>query len=99
MSKITNEQVKHVAHLARLEITEEEATKFSAQLEAILNFADQLEEVDTEGVEPTFHVLDLQNVLREDVAEQSLTQEEILKNAAHTEDGQFKVPSILGGGE
>ena len=51
MSKITNEQVKHVAHLARLEITEEEATKFSAQLEAILNFADQLEEVDTEGQE------------------------------------------------
>ncbi|MBQ5152359.1 Asp-tRNA(Asn)/Glu-tRNA(Gln) amidotransferase subunit GatC [Macrococcoides caseolyticum] len=99
MSKITNEQVKHVAHLARLEITEEEATKFSAQLEAILNFADQLEEVDTEGVEPTFHVLDLQNVLREDVAETSLTQEETLKNAAHTEDGQFKVPSILGGGE
>lgn len=99
MSKVTNEQVKHVAHLARLEITEEEASKFSSQLEAILNFADQLEEVDTENVEPTFHVLDLQNVLREDVAEKSLTQEEILKNARSTEAGQFKVPSILDGGE
>ncbi|WP_419743806.1 Asp-tRNA(Asn)/Glu-tRNA(Gln) amidotransferase subunit GatC [Macrococcoides bohemicum] len=99
MSKVTNEQVKHVAHLARLEITEEEAAKFSSQLEAILNFADQLEEVDTENVEPTFHVLELQNVLREDVAEKSLTQEEILRNARSTESGQFKVPSILDGGE
>ncbi|TDM12072.1 Asp-tRNA(Asn)/Glu-tRNA(Gln) amidotransferase subunit GatC [Macrococcus lamae] len=97
MTTISNEQVKHVAHLARLAINEEEAEKFSTQLEAILNFADQLEEVDTTGVEPTFHVLDLQNVLRDDVAHNSLTQEEVLKNAPVKEDGQFRVPSILGG--
>lgn len=97
MTTITNEQVKHVAHLARLAITEEEAAKFSTQLEAILNFADQLEEVDTTDVEPTFHVLDLQNVLRDDVAEHSLSQQEVLKNAPVKEDGQFRVPSILGG--
>ncbi|TDL98301.1 Asp-tRNA(Asn)/Glu-tRNA(Gln) amidotransferase subunit GatC [Macrococcus brunensis] len=97
MTTITNDQVKHVAHLARLAITEEEAAKFSGQLEAILNFANQLEEVDTENVEPTFHVLDLQNVLRPDTAEQSLSQEEVLKNAPVKEDGQFRVPSILGG--
>ncbi|TDM00725.1 Asp-tRNA(Asn)/Glu-tRNA(Gln) amidotransferase subunit GatC [Macrococcus carouselicus] len=97
MTTITNDQVKHVAHLARLAITEEEAAKFSGQLEAILNFANQLEEVDTENVEPTFHVLDLQNVLRLDTAENSLSQEEVLKNAPVKEDGQFRVPSILGG--
>ncbi|RXK17787.1 Asp-tRNA(Asn)/Glu-tRNA(Gln) amidotransferase subunit GatC [Macrococcus sp. DPC7161] len=99
MTNISNDQVKHVAHLARLEITEEEATKFSSQLEAILNFANQLEEVNTDDVEPTFHVLDLQNVLREDVASMSLTQEEVLSNAKNIEDGQFKVPSIIDGGE
>lgn len=99
MTNISNDQVKHVAHLARLEITEEEATKFSSQLEAILNFANQLEEVNTDNVEPTFHVLDLQNVLREDVASVSLTQEEVLSNAKNIEDGQFKVPSIIDGGE
>ncbi|KAA1037708.1 Asp-tRNA(Asn)/Glu-tRNA(Gln) amidotransferase subunit GatC [Macrococcus equipercicus] len=97
MTTILNDQVKHVAHLARLAINEQEAEKFSTQLEAILNFANQLEEVDTEGVAPTFHVLDLQNVLRDDVAHHSLTQEEVLKNAPVKEDGQFRVPSILGG--
>jgi aspartyl-tRNA(Asn)/glutamyl-tRNA(Gln) amidotransferase subunit C len=97
MTTISNDQVKHVAHLARLAINEEEAEKFSTQLAAILTFADQLEEVDTENVEPTLHVLDLQNVLREDVADNSLTQEEVLKNAPVKEDGQFRVPSILGG--
>lgn len=97
MTTITNDQVKHVAHLARLAITEEETQKFGPQLEAILNFANQLEEVDTEGVQPTFHVLDLQNVLRDDVSAQTLSQQEVLTNAPDQEEGQFKVPSVLGG--
>lgn len=66
MANISKEEVKHVAHLARLAITEEEAEKFAGQLAAITNFADQLNELDTTDVVPTTHVLPLVNVLRED---------------------------------
>jgi aspartyl-tRNA(Asn)/glutamyl-tRNA(Gln) amidotransferase subunit C len=95
MSRISKDQVKHVAHLARLAITEEEAEKFTKQLDAIISFAEQLNELDTEGVKPTSHVLDMKNVLREDKPEKGLPQEEVLKNAPEHENGQFKVPSIL----
>ncbi|CRK82376.1 Asp-tRNA(Asn)/Glu-tRNA(Gln) amidotransferase subunit GatC [Neobacillus massiliamazoniensis] len=96
MSRISNEQVKHVANLARLAITEEEAEKMTKQLDAIITFAEQLNELDTENVEPTYHVLNMKNVLREDVSQQGLPREEVLENAPQHQDGQFKVPSILG---
>jgi aspartyl-tRNA(Asn)/glutamyl-tRNA(Gln) amidotransferase subunit C len=96
MSRISIDQVKHVANLARLAITEEEAEKFTKQLDAIITFAEQLNELDTENVEPTSHVLDIKNVLREDIPQKGLPQEEVLKNAPEEKDGQFKVPSILG---
>jgi aspartyl-tRNA(Asn)/glutamyl-tRNA(Gln) amidotransferase subunit C len=96
MSRISIDQVKHVANLARLAITEEEAETFTKQLDAIITFAEQLNELDTENVEPTSHVLDIKNVLREDVPQKGLPQEEVLKNAPEEKDGQFKVPSILG---
>ena len=73
MTKVTREEVEHIAHLARLQISPE----------------------DTEGVEPTYHVLDLQNVLRDDKAIEGIPQELALKNAKETEDGQFKVPAIM----
>ena len=68
LTRITIDQVKHVANLARLAITEEEAEKFTKQLDAIIAFAEQLNELDTENVEPTSHVLEIKNVFREDVA-------------------------------
>lgn len=95
MSRISKDQVKHVAHLARLAITEEEAEKFTQHLDSIITFAEQLNELDTEGVEPTSHVLNIKNVLREDKATDGLPREEVLKNAPEQQDGQFKVPSIL----
>jgi aspartyl-tRNA(Asn)/glutamyl-tRNA(Gln) amidotransferase subunit C len=95
VSRISIEQVKHVAHLARLAITEEEAEKFTNQLDQMISFADQLNELDTEKVEPTSHVLDMKNVLREDVAKEGLPVEEVLKNAPDSKDGQIRVPSIL----
>jgi aspartyl-tRNA(Asn)/glutamyl-tRNA(Gln) amidotransferase subunit C len=95
MSRITIDQVKHVAHLARLAITEDEAEGFRKNLESILTYAEQLNEVDTENVEPTSHVLNIKNVLREDIASEGLPREEVLKNAPDHQDGQFKVPSIL----
>ncbi len=96
MSRISNQQVKHVANLARLAITEEETEKFTKQLDAIITFAEQLNELDTENVEPTYHVLDMKNVLREDKAKQGLSLGDVLKNAPEYQDGQIKVPSIMG---
>jgi aspartyl-tRNA(Asn)/glutamyl-tRNA(Gln) amidotransferase subunit C len=95
MSRISTDQVKHVANLARLAITEEEADKFTKQLDAIISFAEQLEELDTENVEPTYHVLDMKNVLREDIPEKGLDQAEVLKNAPEHQDGQIKVPATF----
>ena len=96
MSRISTDQVKHVANLARLAITEEEVEKFTKQLDAIITFAEQLNELDTENVKPTYHVLDMKNVLREDIPQKGLPREEVLKNAPEHEDGQIRVPSILG---
>ena len=62
MTRITIDEVKHVANLARLAITEEEAEKFTNQLDAIITFAEQLNELDTDNVEPTSHVLDMKNL-------------------------------------
>ncbi|MEK4967155.1 Asp-tRNA(Asn)/Glu-tRNA(Gln) amidotransferase subunit GatC [Cytobacillus sp. FSL R7-0696] len=95
MSRITIDEVKHVANLARLAITEEEAEQFQHQLDAIISFAEELNELDTNHVEPTSHVLDMNNVLREDEATKGLPQEEVLKNAPDSQDGYIKVPSIM----
>ncbi|MBP2240907.1 aspartyl-tRNA(Asn)/glutamyl-tRNA(Gln) amidotransferase subunit C [Cytobacillus eiseniae] len=95
MSRISAEQVKHVANLARLAISEEESEKFTKQLDAIITFAEQLDELDTEGVEPTTHVLNMINVMREDESKAGLSQAEVLKNVPDHQDGQIKVPSIM----
>ncbi|MGP4060631.1 Asp-tRNA(Asn)/Glu-tRNA(Gln) amidotransferase subunit GatC [Halobacillus sp. H74] len=95
MSRISKDEVKHVANLARLAITEEEAKTFTKQLDDIITYAEQLNELDTTGVEPTTHVLDLKNVMRKDEPKKWITQEDALKNAPDQKDGQFKVPSVL----
>ncbi|MCO7175406.1 Asp-tRNA(Asn)/Glu-tRNA(Gln) amidotransferase subunit GatC [Sporolactobacillus kofuensis] len=95
MSRIDEEQVKYVANLARLSFNDQEIKTFTTQLDAIIGFAEQLNELDTEGIEPTTHVLDMYNVMREDVVEPSLPREEALKNAPLQEDGQVKVPLIM----
>ncbi|MGB7999969.1 MAG: Asp-tRNA(Asn)/Glu-tRNA(Gln) amidotransferase subunit GatC [Anaerobacillus sp.] len=95
MSRITKEEVKHVANLARLEMDEAEVEKFTTQLDDIISMAEQLNELDTENVEPTTHVLDLKNVLREDKVQPWLSREEALKNAPDQANGQVKVPSIF----
>ncbi|WP_339217030.1 Asp-tRNA(Asn)/Glu-tRNA(Gln) amidotransferase subunit GatC [Ornithinibacillus sp. FSL M8-0202] len=95
MAEINKEQVKHVANLARLEILEQEAEMFTEQLSSIIKFAEQLNEIDTDGIEPTTHVLDLKNVMRKDEPRQWITREDALKNAPDQQDGQFRVPSIL----
>lgn len=90
---IDREQVAHVARLARLKLSEEEAGEFAVELSAILDHVDLLASVDTDGVEPTTHVVELVNVLREDVPGIELTVEQATANAPESEDGAFRVPS------
>ncbi len=87
--------VKRMAFLSRLEISDSEAKEFSLQLSETLNYVHKLNELDTEDIEPTIHVLPLKNVLREDKVRPSLTQERALMNASCKEDGYFKVPKIV----
>ena len=96
---LTMEQVRHVAKLARLALSEEELARFGPQLESILAYIDKLAEVDTSNVEPMAHALPLHNVFCEDVIEPSLPLEEVLKNAPQTDGPFFKVPKIIGGDE
>ncbi|GER70689.1 aspartyl/glutamyl-tRNA(Asn/Gln) amidotransferase subunit C [Weizmannia acidilactici] len=95
MPDISKEQVKHVANLARLEMSEAEVEKFTKQLGDIIHFAESLNELDTTGVPPTTHVLEIRNVMREDVVEEGLPRDLVLKNAPDTQDGQIRVPTIV----
>jgi aspartyl-tRNA(Asn)/glutamyl-tRNA(Gln) amidotransferase subunit C len=92
---ITREDVEHISWLASIMIEDEEKDEFVEQFNSILEYFHQLDEVDTEGVEPTYRVVDLANVFREDVVLKSLTQEESLKNAPRRENGYFKSPRIV----
>ncbi|MCR2807800.1 Asp-tRNA(Asn)/Glu-tRNA(Gln) amidotransferase subunit GatC [Paenibacillus soyae] len=92
---ITLKDVEHVANLARLELTDAEKAQFTDQLNAILKYAEKLNELDTENVEPTSHVLPITNVMRDDVRKESLPIEKVLLNAPDEEDGQIKVPAVL----
>lgn len=96
MSKITREQVQQVANLARLKLTNEEQEQFTQNLNDIFTFMDKLDELDTTNVEPTSHVLGITNVTRADHTRPSLPREEALRNAPEQQDGQFKVPAVLG---
>ena len=92
---ITLQNVEHVANLARLELSEEEKEQFTGQLNAILKYAEKLESLNTDEVEPTSHVLPITNVMREDITRESLPIEKVLLNAPDEEDGQIKVPAVL----
>lgn len=91
---ISTDDVKHVAKLARLELTEEEIEKYSKQLGSILEYVEQMNEIDTTGVEPMPHAIPVYNVMREDVVKYEQTKEEMMANAPFEEDGFFRVPKI-----
>ena len=95
--KINRQDVETVALLSRLEMTPEELEAYAGQLNAILDYADVLNKLDTKGVEPTAHVLPLKNVMRPDEVKPSLPRELALANAPEAEDGYFKVPKIMEG--
>ena len=92
---ITIKDVEHVANLARLDLSEDEKSKFAEQLNAILKYAEKLNELDTEDVPPTSHVLPIANVMREDEKRPSMPVEKVMANAPDEEDGMFRVPAVL----
>ena len=91
---ITIKDVEHVAKLARLELSEDEKVKFSKQLGDIIKYVEQMNSIDTTGVEPMSHAIPIVNVMREDVVVQEQTKEELMANAPSKEDGFFRVPKI-----
>ena len=90
---IDREQVLHVARLARLRLSEEEVETMAGELSGILEHVDRIAQLDLEGVEPTSHVVELENVLRPDEPRPSLPREQALEAAPEPADGAFRVPS------
>ena len=95
MSKITPNDVKKVAKLARLDLSENDLEKYSSQLEKILNYIDELEKIDTTNIKPTTRAVEVINNTRQDITEKTNVREELLDLAPNREGDFFRVPKIL----
>ena len=95
--KIDESQVRKVARLSRLELTEAEVCEFAGQLSAILDYIEKMNELDTEDVQPLAHCLPISNVFRDDCVKESLGVDKTLANAPERDGEFFKVPKILDG--
>lgn len=93
---ISRQDVEKVALLGRLQLTDSELSTMTEQLAQIVGYVDQLAEVDTTGVEPMAHAIELTNVFKEDVVADSLPREEALANAPHHDNRGYLVPAVLG---
>ena len=98
MAESVHMDVSYVAHLARIDLTEEETALFQEQLDQVLDYVEQLNEPDVSGVEPTAHAMPLVNVLRADEPAPGLDHEEVLRNFPAARDGQVVVPKIIDNG-
>jgi len=97
MTAISVTDVKKLAQLSALSLTDDEISSLAGDLSRILGYVEQLNEVDTEGVEPTYQVTGLHTVTRPDeVIDYGVSQEALLRNAPDVQDGQMKVPRVLG---
>ncbi len=92
---ITKQDVEYLGNLSKISLTEEEKTQFGKELEKIIYYVSQLSKVSTDKVSPTWHVLPLTNVFREDEVKSDTGREEILGNAPECDDRFFKVPKII----
>ena len=97
MATLTRADVEHVAYLARLGLTDEELARLEGQLNHILDQYTKLAELDTDAIPPTAQTIELENILREDVAQPSMPVEGVLANAPERDGEFFVVPAILGG--
>lgn len=92
---IDKDEVRYIADLASLKLSEDEVEKFSQQLSDILDYIEKLDELDTEDIVPTAYTIPVKNVLREDKVEESLELKKVLQNAPEQKDNQFRVPKIM----
>ncbi|MBN1429852.1 MAG: Asp-tRNA(Asn)/Glu-tRNA(Gln) amidotransferase subunit GatC [Anaerolineae bacterium] len=92
---LSQEQITHIAELARLALTDVEKARFREQLSDVLDYAARLQEVDTSAIPPMASVLPVDTVMRDDVARPGMPPEQILANAPDQEDNMFRVPVIL----
>jgi aspartyl-tRNA(Asn)/glutamyl-tRNA(Gln) amidotransferase subunit C len=99
VATLSRRDVEHVAHLARLGLTQEEVTELEGQLNHILEQFAVLGELDTEAIAPTARVIELENVLRDDVVRPGLEREAALANAPERTEEHFVVPAVLGDGD
>jgi aspartyl-tRNA(Asn)/glutamyl-tRNA(Gln) amidotransferase subunit C len=99
MAALTRADVEHVAYLARLGLTDEELARLEGQLNHILDQYAKLAELNTDAIPPTAQTIELENILREDVAFPSMPPDAVLANAPERDGDFFVVPAILGGGE
>jgi len=93
--RVDRELLQHVAVVARLRLTEKEIDEFIPELKEIIEAFSKLDEVDTKNTNPSFQPVELKNVTREDITQQSLTQEQALSNSQNTKGGYFKGPKVL----
>jgi aspartyl-tRNA(Asn)/glutamyl-tRNA(Gln) amidotransferase subunit C len=93
--KITPEEVERVARLARLEVSPDEKEELTRQMNRILQYVEKLNELDTTGVSPTSHAIDLQNAFRDDAVDVSLPRDASLENAPESNGAEFVVPRII----
>ena len=93
--KIRRDEVEYVAHLARLEFSEEEKNKFTMQLNNILTYMDKLNQIDTTGVEPMTHAIERKNAFRDDFVKESLSHDESIANAPDIKGDFFRVPRVI----
>lgn len=96
--KLDESQVRHVAKLSRLDLTDNEVGRFSGELSAIVEYIEKLNQLDVEGIEPLAHCLPIHNVFRDDVVKDSLSNDEALSNAPQRHEEYFKVPKVLDDG-
>lgn len=92
---VSRDDVRHVAELARLDFSEEEEARMADQLSQILGYVDKLDELDTSGVPPMSHVLDITNVFRKDEIEERIDRGQVLEPAPETDDEYFLVPQVI----
>ncbi|MCB0281167.1 MAG: Asp-tRNA(Asn)/Glu-tRNA(Gln) amidotransferase subunit GatC [Calditrichae bacterium] len=92
---VTIQDLEKIANLARLKLNEEEKSKFLGQLNQILEYVEKLNEINTDGIEPLSHSLDLVNVLRKDIEQASLDRNKALENAPKKNDAFFRVPKVV----
>lgn len=93
--RIDKDSLKKIAHLARLEIKPEEEASLLISMDSVLSWMEQLNEVDTEGIEPLTHIMDETNIWRQDISDNTLSREEALSNAPAKNDSYIMVPKVI----